>query len=342
MSSSQPKERTSPPTIDVKTLMARSFNPICYIVPGYVAEGLTLLAGAPKLGKSWLCLEIALAVASGGTCLGGVQCKKGHVLYLALEDNERRLQSRIRTVWARESQAREALPEGLDFATAWHRSDQGGLSAIREWLTEHPLAKVVIVDVLAAFKPPRRKDQQQYDMDYASLRELQQIGAENGIAIIVAHHTRKGVGDFDPFEAISGTQGLSGAADTALVLRRDGNGTTLYGRGRDIEEFETALEFDRKTCRWRVLGPAIDVLRTSERTQILTVLERAGRRPMKPAEIADKAGKSSDSIRQLLFKMTKVGEVIRTKQGYLHPDHSDHGDNAESSNTIDDSDTDGW
>src|SRR3712207_4780338 len=76
-------------------LQRQTFPPIRYVVPGYIAEGLTLLAGRPKLGKSWFMLDVGLAVAAGRTCLGATACEQGDVLYLALEDNERRLQSRI-------------------------------------------------------------------------------------------------------------------------------------------------------------------------------------------------------------------------------------------------------
>src|SRR5689334_12578773 len=78
-----------------KVLRCKEFAPIRYIVPAYIAEGCTLLAGRPKLGKSWLMLEIGLAVSRGGTCLGGIACDQGDVIFLALEDNERRLQRRI-------------------------------------------------------------------------------------------------------------------------------------------------------------------------------------------------------------------------------------------------------
>ena len=84
-------------TIDAEALLALEFEPIRYVVPGYVAEGLTLLGGRPKLGKSWLALDFGIAVATGGQSLG-VQCQAGDALYLALEDNQRRLQDRLRVV----------------------------------------------------------------------------------------------------------------------------------------------------------------------------------------------------------------------------------------------------
>src|SRR5438876_787246 len=89
------------------------FPEIAWIVPGYIVEGCTILAGAPKIGKSWLLLDIAKAVADGGVCLGSIECDKGDVLYLALEDNRRRLQSRMRKL----TSLTERWPANLTFAT---------------------------------------------------------------------------------------------------------------------------------------------------------------------------------------------------------------------------------
>jgi hypothetical protein len=114
--------------------------------------------------------------------------------------------------------------------------------------------------------------------------------------------------------------GLSGAADTVLILDRDGQGTTLYGRGRDIEEIEQAVEFDRDTARWRVLGEATEVRRSDQRTAIIKLLLEADA-PITPAEIAAATGMNDNNVRQLLLKMTKSGEVKKTEKGrYVHPD----------------------
>ena len=146
---------------------------------------------------------------------------------------------------------------------------------------------------------------------------------------MIVHHLRKSAAENDPFEKVSGTLGLSGAADTVLVLDRDGNGATLYGRGRDIEEVETAVEFNRQTCRWRILGEAAEVHRSDERSQILKALQEAGDW-MSPTDIADAAQMPTQNVRQLLVSMTKAGTVRKLKRGrYIHPDHEptpDHND----------------
>lgn len=298
-----------------------TFPPIKYIIPGYIPEGATLLAGAPKLGKSWLVLDMALAVAHGGYCLGDVKCEQGDVLYAALEDNHRRLQSRLKKVFTYAG-IRPELPKRLILKTEWPRFGAGGIEAFKAWLDDHPDARMIIVDVLAMFRAlGKGKDQSPYEADYLPIKALQGLAAEYGVAIIIVHHTRKSVADTDPFDAISGTLGLSGAADTALVLRRDSAGVTLYGRGRDIEEFETALQFSKQDCRWQVLGAASDVRRSDERVDILQALLE-NKDPMPPADIAAATGNKPGNVRKLLHHMAKDGQVLKKGRGaWLHPDN---------------------
>ena len=131
---------------------------------------------------------------------------------------------------------------------------------------------------------------------------------------MVVTHTRKDGGEADPFEKVSGTLGLTGAADTTLILDRDGNGATLYGRGRDIEEIESAVEFNKGNCRWFVLGAASEVRRTDERSSILNVLYEADE-ALGPHEIAIAIGTKRNNIDQLLYKMAKAGEVLKARRG---------------------------
>ena len=301
-------------------LRRREFPAIRYVVPGYIAEGCTLLAGRPKLGKSWLVLEGGLAVARGGTCLGGIACEQGDVLYLALEDNERRLQGRIDKVLGAFA---TDWPAAFEYATEWPRANEGGLEAIREWILSKPNPRLVIVDVLAMFKPVRGDRESLYEADYNAIKGLQALAGEFGIAIVIVHHTRKAQGEGDPFEKVSGTLGLSGAADTTVILDRDGNGATLYGRGRDIEEIESAVVFDKATCRWHVQGAASEVRRSDERGDVLALLKEADA-PMSPAELAPLARTSSGTMRKRLYDMTKAGDIVKVGMGrYVHPNRTD-------------------
>lgn len=310
-------EKPQSPVFSAKELGQMVFPPIKWIVPGVLPEGATILAGRPKLGKSWMALDIALAVARGDYCLGDRHCQQGDVLYLALEDNRRRLQSRIDRVSVPGSS--EPWPERLDFATDWPRCDAGGVEAIRKWAASKVNPRLVVIDVLAMFKPTRGSQETGYEHDYAAVKGVQELAGHLGIGVLVVHHVRKGIGETDPFEKISGTLGLSGAADTALILDRDGNGCSLYGRGRDIQEFEKAISFSKENCRWTLQGDASEVRRTDERSVILHVLMDQGE-PMSPADVAGATGMPRNNVKQLLFKMAKAGEVMKTKRGlYLHP-----------------------
>jgi hypothetical protein len=307
---------TRPRIVSAAALRTKVFEPIRFCVPKYIPPGCGILAGRPKLGKSWLMLDVGLAVASGGKCLNQVIIEQGDVLYLALEDNERRLQSRMTRIlgFAHE------WPERFHYATEWRRAAAGGLDDIRDWIQRSEKPRLIVVDVLAMFRSPRGGRQTPYEADFEAIHELQKIAAEAEVAIVIVHHLRKGAAESDPFDKISGTLALSGAADTVLILDRDSNGTTLYGRGRDIEEFETALQFERTTCRWRVLGEAAEVRRTDQRTAILSALEQS-EDPLSPADIAEATGMARNNVKQLLLKMVKAGQVLKA-QGrgrYMHP-----------------------
>jgi hypothetical protein len=312
-------------------LKSRTFPGMTYVVPDILAEGLTLLAGRPKLGKSWLMLDIGLAVAAGRFCLGDKKCLAGDVLYLALEDNERRLQRRIDKIFG----AFTEWPRSFQYATEWPRAKAGGVEAVREWVMAANSPRLVVVDVLAMFRPVGGNKDNQYEADYSAIKSLQALAGEFNIAIVVVHHTRKSGSEVDPFEKASGTLGLSGAADAVLILDRDSAGATLYGRGRDVEELEIAVTFNPANCRWTVLGKAADVRRSDERSVIAVTLKEATE-PMTPVEIADAISAPRNNVRQLLFKMAKDGEVVKVTRpkGYVHPENAarylppDNSDNA--------------
>jgi hypothetical protein len=302
-------------------LRRKVFAPIKWIVPDYLAEGCTLLAGRPKLGKSWLALDIGLAVAAGRYVLGDKLCERGDVLALCLEDNERRLQRRITKVLGAFG---AEWPERFTYATEWPRANEGGLDAIRAWLEAAENPRLVIVDVLAMFKPVRGDKESLYEAEYNSLRGLTELAGEFGVAILVITHVRKAASESgDVVEKINSTLGLSGAADAFLVLDRDGQGCTLSGRGRDVEETEVAVAFDKEACRWNVQGIAAEVRRTDERSVILNALKEADDL-MAPGDLADATRMPSANVRQLLVSMVKAGEVTKVSRGrYAHPDRTD-------------------
>ena len=142
---------------------------------------------------------------------------------------------------------------------------------------------------------------------------LKTIADEYGIAIVVIHHLRKMDAE-DPLDQVSGTTGLAGSADTVLVLNRTSTGTTLHGRGRDIEDIEKAVLFDPVTCTWAILGEAGSTRYSGERAAVLAVLRRF-KEPMSLADIAAASGMKANNIRQLLLKLLRDGVVRRVGHG---------------------------
>ena len=287
-----------------------SFPDIKYVVPGYLSEGLTLLAGKPKRGKSWMALDIACAVAFGGYAFGTVQCEQGSVLYLALEDTRRRLQKRLEQLLGDKS-----WPSLLSLQIEWPLIDQGGLTLIEDWIDKADNPRLIIVDTFQKVRTLRTGAQSHYEADYSAITPLQTLAGERGIAILVIHHLRKSEA-VDPLDMVSGSTGLTGAADTVLVLANDEQGyTCLHGRGRDIEEIETAVEFNRETGVWRLLGPAVEVRRSDSRKQILGVMQDDGGE-MQPKQVAEKIDSLTEmNARQTMRRMVQDGEVKKVKRG---------------------------
>ena len=300
--------------VSAQALLSMDFEPVRYVVPGYVAEGLTLFGGRPKLGKSWLGLGFCIAVATGGTALG-VDCGKGDVLYLALEDNRRRLKARLITLLPKLTTLRPDLSR-LTLDTEAPRIDAGLIERLDTWRTSSERPRMVVIDTLALVRPPKKRTQDSYEADYAALSPLQKWAGEHRIAVVVVTHVRKAEAS-DPLEMISGTNGLTGAADSILVLDRGTDGNKLYGRGRDIEEIEKALKFE--VGHWTVLGDAEEIAISDSRRRIRATLADSIC-ALSPKQIAEEAGLKSGNVRFLLGKMVKAGEVLKDGRSlYLIP-----------------------
>ena len=291
-------------------LRRMTFPEAPFVVAGLILEGLTILAGRPKIGKSWLALAVCLAVAQGRRVLGNLATTQGDVLYAALEDNPRRLQKRIDKLLSPFS---AEWPARLTLATSWRRLDEGGVDDIAEWAASVSNPRLVVLDTLAGVRPPKQNGEALYDADYRALVELHRLAVEKGFAVLVVHHTRKAEAD-DPLDTISGTLGLVGCADTALVLARASGGTTLYVRGRDLEEREDAIVFDREGCSWTIQGEVAEVRQSDTRKAIFAVLAKSPE-PLGPKDIADDTGLNDENVRQTLRRMTGDGEIFLVSRG---------------------------
>jgi AAA domain len=294
-------------------LQTMKFPELKFILPGIVPEGATLLVSRPKLGKSWLVLDLALATAADRFTLGELKPPSvGDVLYLALEDGRRRLQRRITKLLPTFS---GEWPERLKIVTEWRRANEGGLTDIEDWIKRAQSPRLIIIDTLAQFRRRSNgKTTPVYEDDCVAISDLQKLASKYNIGIIIVHHDRKAEAD-DVFDTVSGSLGLTGGADTVLIMKRRSGTVTLHVRGRDVEESEIALHFNKETCRWLILGPAAEVNRSAERTRVLSALEAASE-PLGIKEImAATERPDRNAVDQLLYKMVNDGEIEKVGRG---------------------------
>lgn len=288
-------------------LQDSQFKPLRIVVPGLITEGVSLLVGRPKFGKSWLALDLCVAIATGRPALGALQPATGDVLYLALEDGYHRLHRRMATLLPEG----EAWPARLGLATQWRRADDDGVEGIRAWCQAVAQPVAVVIDTLERFRSRRGSRGRRHAYD--TLAALQQLAIEQHIAIIVVHHARK-TDARDPFDTVAGPQGLSGVADTVLVLKQHDRATVLHVRGRDVENSQSLMTFDGMSCRWLIGGPAPELGKTKERAAIISVLAQAAG-PMKVQDIAAATGSGRAAVDTLLSRMVADREIDRLAQG---------------------------
>ena len=233
-------------TMTAEQLQRAPYSPVPFLVDELLPEGLHILAGAPKIGKSWLALWLCLCVSQGQP-LWNFAVTQGEVLYLSLEDSYRRIQSRLFDLT-------EDAPPTLHFAILADTLKHGLEQQIEQFLTEHPATKLVVIDTLQRVRSTGG-DSNLYANDYQDVGLLKQLADRHHIAILLIHHLRK-LHDDDPMNMISGSTGLSGAADSTFVLQKSlrlANIASLHCTGRDIPDRTLKLEFGEEDHVWKLL-----------------------------------------------------------------------------------------
>lgn len=221
-------------TIDGESLMSLPLKPLNFVVDSLLSQGLHILAGSPKVGKSWLALWLSVMVAKGEP-VWGMSVKQGTTLYLCLEDSTLRIQNRLFEIT-------EDAPANVHFSTESEILGKGLEEQLHTFLTEHPDTVLVIIDTLQMIRGTNYDNT--YANDYRDLSALKQIADNSGIAILLIHHLRKEPAD-DVFSRISGTTAISGVVDSSFTLVEDRRGSgkaKLSCIGRDIEYRELTLE----------------------------------------------------------------------------------------------------
>jgi hypothetical protein len=269
----------------------------------------TLLAAKPKVGKTIMSLDIALAVAYGGYAMGKYKCKQGDVLYLALEGGERRLKNTIKRLMA--AHQITTLPDSFYHETECPTVDNGGVAAIESWCKRVANPTLIVIDILQNFRPAITKNQSIYDADYGSTQALKPLVEKYNVAVLFNHHANKRTAEGDVIDSISGSNGLAGGVDNTLILTRPlrKKEGILHRIGRDYindDEINFRLEEDGY---FTVIEPE-DAL-SCERKEIVDVMQQ-GYNSAK--EISAVLGKQLSAVHKLLLKMLKEG--IIKKVGY--------------------------
>lgn len=293
------------PSVQIKRfseLQTMETPPTEWVIEGLIpAKSRNLLAAKPKAGKSWLALDMALSVASGGDFLGK-KTQQGDVLYLSLEDNDSRMKKRIETI-------KGQFNERVHYACECPNMSDGGIDVVINWCKSVENPKLIIIDTLAKFRP-ESKGKNLYEDDYNSTQALLRITEQFNCSVLLVHHTRKMKSD-DPMDTVSGSLGLTGGIDNLFVLERGRNSNVaqLHVIGRDIEEDKPLnLSFDEG--KWTHLSDFEKSI-TPERAKLALLI--LGNYSIK--EMSGILEKQENAVYKMLHDMCEAGIINRKSRG---------------------------
>lgn len=239
-----------------RELQEEQLPPIKWVVVEMIPQGLALLASPPKYGKSWWVLDLCLSVSAGDRFMNH-GTEKTECLYLALEDSKNRLQDRINRLTYH-----APAPYGFRYAIFSENLDNGLITQLEQYITKFPKTGLIVIDTLQKVKGEIKNRESAYSDDYRQMGQLKQFADQHSICILVVHHLKKGKGEGDVFERISGTNGIFGSVDTAIVMQktnRTDKETTLHFTGRDVVANDMVIEFNPDSCRWVCKGSVDEV-----------------------------------------------------------------------------------
>ena len=295
--------------ITAADLMKKEFQEPQWAVPGILPEGLNILAGKPKKGKSLFGLGIGVGITLTGVVLGKIPVEQGAVIYLALEDTQRRLQERLKKMLPEYSEA----PANLFLFTKWPRMEAGGLELLEAKILETPGIRLVIIDTLQKFRTPMKGNSNLYAEDYETVSKIKDVADRLSVCILLIHHLRKADAT-DIFDTLSGSLGLTGGVDGCLVMENVKGDTILHITGRDVEETELAIFLSSSTLEWHSLGIRAEIKATNDQQRIYNALKKSTE-PVTPKELAKLTGLKIDNIKKTLPKFLEDGCAQRTGPG---------------------------
>lgn len=240
--------------ISAYDLQQKEFEEKYYAVENMIPEGETVIAAPPKTGKSWLMLDMCLKVAEGKQFLG-FNTKLSDTLYLALEDGDSFEQERLNIVTGNNT-----APKNFHFVFSnVMPMNEGFLLQLEELLKAFPDIKVVVIDTLQFIKYRQTKSESAYECDYRTGRDLKEFAEKKHLAIVVVTHTTKMIHIEDEMSNVSGTNGVTGAADAVIVLskeKRVDKDAKMFITGRKVRQSMHSIKFDDKKCIWEYVGEA--------------------------------------------------------------------------------------
>jgi len=311
-------------TLEVKTarqLLSEEIEEPTFIVNSLLPAGLTVFAAAPKTGKSWMCLALADAVATGSKFMG-FDVHQGSCLYAALEDGECRVKRRLRAIGAAPTDYLQIVTNRV------RRLDEGLLIQLETRISRTPDMRLIIIDTLARVKPTSAAGLDAYQADTLAIAPLQALALSRGIAIILVTHYSKAsrfAADADPFDRITGSNGLFGVADSAwLIYGARGEAEKSFRvTGRDISDNEYRIAYNPESHRWTLLGTSeemelqsrIDAYKQDPLVRtIKAVVTERGKWEVSPSELSEEVqrqtGQFPGTTKEIHTKLQDVREFL--------------------------------
>lgn len=299
-------------------LARMEIEPVKWFIPDFLPSGLTILSGPPKIGKSFFCWNMALAVATGGIAFSSIIIPEQHnVSYLSLEDPLALLKDRLEMMT-------DTMPKNLFIIDDMKgkKLDHVGLKEIGKHLDETG-SELLIVDTWKHVTPEIDIKGTSYDIDYANLMPIHRFANRRNIGVVLVTHNRKAVDIDNPFNEIQGSVGMQAGCDTMMLLSHDSGSKTLHLSGRRIPSDQFAFTISEGI--WKLEGDAKEYHGSELRREIIALLKDAGEFGLSAGDIIDMTGKKDSTVRQNLRRMVKSNEINQPKKrgDYFYKDDDD-------------------
>lgn len=295
--------------ISAKDLSKKDIPELRWSIENLLPEGLTILAGSPKTGKSIFALNLAIQISSGIEVLSSNKTNIGSVLYLSYEDGERRMKERINKICKGmkldDAPSNFYIPDNCEFPEL----NDLTIDYMDNLINEAQI-KLVVIDTLGSAIPEDRiQKNYNYLADYQMMKVYQKLALKNSMSIMMIHHTRKAKAE-SIFDEISGTRGITGSADVNMVMKKNVSNSFLHIQGRDIDEKIYEMVLDKENFIWKISGKTTGKNVSPEREMIINLFKEKPNEELKAQDFVERTGKSSDAVRQLLKSMKDDGQLF--------------------------------